>query len=81
MLLILAVVFSVNLITIFNSMHNDADWAQALRLQRGGDERVYILYGIDYWGANPYVERMLLVHHHTLNRSISLLYIPGNTPD
>jgi anionic cell wall polymer biosynthesis LytR-Cps2A-Psr (LCP) family protein len=79
MLLILAVVFSVNLITIFNSMHNDADWAQALRLQRGGDERVYILYGIDYWGANPYVERMLLVHHHTLNRSISLLYIPGNT--
>ncbi len=79
MLLILAVVFSVNLITIFHSIHNDTDWAQALRLQRGGDERVYLLYGIDYWGANPYVERLLLIHHDTLNQSISLLYIPGNT--
>lgn len=79
MLLILAVVFSVNLITIFHSFHNDADWAQGLRLQKGGDERVYLLCGIDYWGANPYVERLLLIHHDTLNQAISLLYIPGNT--
>lgn len=79
MLLILAVVFSVNLISTFNSMHNEADWAQALRLQRGGDERVYLLYGIDYWGANPYVERLLLVHHHPPSGFVSLLYIPGNT--
>ncbi len=79
MLLILAVVFSYNLISIFHSFHNDAGWAQALRLQRGGDERVYLICGIDYWGANPYVERLLLVHHDTLNQVISLLFIPGNT--
>ncbi len=79
MLLILALVFSFNLISIFNSFHNDAAWAQDLRLQKGGDERVYLLCGIDYWGTNPYAERLLLVHHDTLNQVISLLYIPGNT--
>ncbi len=79
MLLILTVAFSFHLITIFRSFHNSADWAQSLRLQRGGDERVYLLCGIDYWGANPYVERLLLVHHDTLGGDVSLLYIPGNT--
>ena len=79
MLLILAVVFSFHLINIFHSFHNDAEWAQSLRLQRGGDERVYLVCGIDYWGANPYVERLVLVHHDTLDGDISLLYIPGNT--
>lgn len=79
MLLVLAVVFSFNLVAIFRSFHNDADWAQDLRLQQGGDGRVYLLCGLDYWGASPYVERLLLVYHDTLNREISLLYIPGNT--
>ena len=79
MLLILTLVFSFRLISVFHSFHNDAHWAQSLRLQRGGDERVYLIYGIDYWGANPYVERLVLVYHDTLDGDISLLYIPGNT--
>lgn len=79
MILILVVAFSVNLISIFHSIHNNADWAQALRLQKGGDERVYLLYGVDFWGANPYVERLLMLYHDTFNETLSLLYIPGNT--
>lgn len=79
MLLVLTVVFSVNLVSSFRSIHNSADWARALRLQKGGDERVYLIYGIDCWGANPYVDRLLLLHHNTANQNVSLLYIPGNT--
>lgn len=79
MLLVLAVVFSVNLISSFRSIHNSADWAKALRLQKSGDEEVYLLCGIDYWGANPYVDRLLLLYHDPVNQSVSLLYIPGNT--
>ncbi|HHW74555.1 MAG TPA: LCP family protein [Firmicutes bacterium] len=79
MLLVLAVVLSVNLISVFRSIHNRADWAAALRLQGGGDERVYLLYGIDFWGASPYVDRLVLLHHDTAHKTISLLYIPGNT--
>lgn len=79
MLLVLAVVFSVNLVSSFRSIHNSADWARALRLQKGGDERVYLLCGIDYWGAKPYADRLLLLHHDTVNQNVSLLYIPGNT--
>ena len=79
MILILVVAFSVNRISIFHSIHNNADWAQALRLQKGGDERVYLLYGVDFWGANPYVERLLMLYHDTFNETLSLLYIPGNT--
>lgn len=79
MLLILAVVFSVNLISTFNSIHNNADWARALRLQKNGDERVYLLYGIDLWGANPYVDRLIMLYHDPAGKNISLLYIPGNT--
>lgn len=79
MLFILVLLFSVNLISLLRSFHNDADWAQELRLQRGGDEQVFLLYGINYWGANPYVERLLLIYHHPIEQSVSLLYIPGNT--
>ena len=79
MLLVLAVVISVNLISLFRSFHNSADWAAALRLQKGGDEQVYLLYGIDFWGASPYVDRLVLLHHDTAHKTISLLYIPGNT--
>lgn len=79
MLLILVVVFSVRLISTFRSFHNNAEWARALRLQKAGDEQIFLLYGIDYWGASPYVDRLLLVHHDPVNGAVSLLDIPGNT--
>ena len=79
MLLILAVVFSANLISTFRSIHNSADWAGALRLQKRGDEQIYLLYGVDYRGASPYIDRLLLLHHDPVNAAVSLLYIPGNT--
>ncbi len=79
LLLVGAVVFSVNIISTFNSFHNDAEWAQGLRLQGSGNEVVYLLYGVDYWGASPYVERLVLLHHDTLTGAVTLVYIPGNT--
>jgi polyisoprenyl-teichoic acid--peptidoglycan teichoic acid transferase len=79
MLLVLAVVFSVRIISTFNSFHNDAEWAQGLRLQGSGNEVIYLLYGVDYWGASPYVERLVLLHHDTLTGAVTLIYIPGNT--
>ena len=79
MLLVLAVVSSVNIISTFNSFHNDAEWAQSLRLQGSGNEVIYLLYGVDYWGASPYVERLLLLHHDTQSEAVTLIYIPGNT--
>lgn len=79
MLLVLSVVLSINLISTFNSFHNSQPWAQALRLQGAGNDVVYLLYGIDYWGANPYVVCILLLHHDTLNKKLNLVYIPGNT--
>lgn len=79
MLLVLAVVFSVNIISTFNSFHNDAEWAQGLRLQGSGNEVIYLLYGVDYWGASPYVERLVLLHYDTLTGAVALIYIPGNT--
>ncbi len=79
MLLLLVVVFAVSLISTFRSFHNSAEWAGALRLQKAGDEEIYLLYGIDYWGASPYVDRLLLVHHDPINEAVSLLDIPGHT--
>jgi len=79
MLLVAAVAVSVNLIATFNSFHNQAEWAQALCLQGSGPEVIYLLYGIDYWGASPYVERLLLLHHDTGSGAMTAVYIPGNT--
>ncbi|NLA11061.1 MAG: hypothetical protein GX883_02935, partial [Firmicutes bacterium] len=45
MLLLLVVVFAVSLISTFRSFHNSAEWAGALRLQKAGDEEIYLLYG------------------------------------
>lgn len=79
MVLILAVLFSVNLIGVFHSIQNRDEWARSLRLQKGGDEQVYLLCGIDLEGAKPYVERLLMVHHDLAGKTVSLLHLPGNT--
>jgi anionic cell wall polymer biosynthesis LytR-Cps2A-Psr (LCP) family protein len=79
MMLVLAVVLAFSIISSFNSFHNGEAWAQALRKQRQGDDVIYLLYGIDYWGANPYVERLVMVYHDHLAQKVNLIYIPGNT--
>lgn len=79
MLFVLAVILAFSIISAFNSFHNGEPWAQALRKQREGNDVVFLLYGIDYWGANPYVERLVMVCHDSLARKINLIYIPGNT--
>ncbi|MEW5784717.1 MAG: LCP family protein [Bacillota bacterium] len=79
MFLVLAVVCAVHVISTFSLFHNSAEWAQSLRLQGAGNEVTYLVYGVDYWGANPYVERLILIHHDTINNTMSLVYLPGNT--
>lgn len=79
MLLALSIFLAINIITTFNSFHNSEPWAQALREQGLGNEIVYLIYGIDFWGANPYVERVILLHHDVAGDNVSLVYMPGNT--
>ena len=79
MLLALAVFLAVHVISTFNMFHNTAEWAQALRLQGAAGEVSYLVYGVDYWGANPYVERLVLIHHQQDSDTVNLVYIPGNT--
>ena len=79
MLLALAVFLAVHVISTFNMFHNRAEWAQALRLQGAAGEVNYLVYGVDYWGASPYVERLVLILHHQDRETVNLVYIPGNT--
>ncbi len=79
LLLILAAAYVVNLASMFGSLHNDAEWAQALRKQGSDQEIIFLLLGIDYWGAGPYVERLVLVHFDTVEERLSAVCIPGNT--
>lgn len=53
LLLVLAAVYAINVISTFNSFHNEEEWAQELRLQGSGNEIIYLMYGLDYWGARP----------------------------
>lgn len=79
MLLALAVFLAVHVISTFNMFYNRAEWAQALRLQGAAGEVNYLVYGVDYWGASPYVERLVLILHHQDRETVNLVYIPGNT--
>ncbi len=59
------------------SFHNQENWAQQLRQQGPEGQTVYLIYGVDYWGASPYVERLVLIHQDADH--LRVVYIPGNT--
>lgn len=79
LLLVLSAVYAANLASSVQSFHNSEEWAQSLRRQGPGKDVFYLLMGVDYWGANPYVERLVLVHHDTVSRRLNVVCIPGNT--
>ncbi|HOB87271.1 MAG TPA: LCP family protein [Bacillota bacterium] len=79
LLLVLIFVYAVNLAASTNAWQNSTDWAKELRRQGEGQEEVFLLYGIDYWGANPYVEQLVVVHHDTGSGAVNLILVPGNT--
>lgn len=79
LLLVFFAVYAVSLISMVQSFHNNEAWAQDLRKQGSDQEVIYLLLGVDYWGASPYVERLVLVHYDTIGERLSLVYIPGNT--
>lgn len=79
LLLVLVLAFSAYIMNAFSSFQNKEEWARELSLSGSGDEVCYLLYGVDYWGANPYVERLVLVHQDTVTGTVHMLYIPGNT--
>ena len=58
------------------SFHNREDWARELRHQGSGEQTVYLVYGVDYWGACPYVDRAVLLYRDRDN--LKAVYVPGN---
>ena len=77
LLLVLAIAYTVSAACNRQSFHNREEWAQQLRLQGPEEQTTYLIYGVDYWGAIPYVERLVLIYRD-VNR-VKAIYIPGNT--
>ncbi len=77
LLLILLIAYTARTAFNLQSFQNRENWAQQLRQQEPQDQTVYLIYGVDYWGANPYVERMVLVHRN--DERLKAIYVPGNT--
>ncbi len=77
LLLILAIAYTASMACNLQSFHNQEDWAQQLRQQGPEDQTVYLIYGVDYWGASPYVERLVLVYQDVDH--LKVVYVPGNT--
>lgn len=79
LLLVVAVIYTASFVSMLQSFHNKAAWAQDLRAQGPAGSDTYLIYGVDYWGARPYVERLLLLHYDLASSRTMLVFIPGNT--
>ena len=77
MLLILAIAYTASMACNLQSFHNREEWAQQLRRQGPEGQTTYLIYGVDYWGASPYVERMVLIYQDA--DRLKAIYVPGNT--
>ncbi|MGI6097103.1 MAG: LCP family protein [Dethiobacteria bacterium] len=79
MLFILCFMFSARLLQSFQQLRNTEVWAQSLRDNTDECSGInFLLFGIDYWGATPIAERMVLIHESD-SGFINAIFIPGDT--